>query len=162
MTPTPEFVLALREKIGHDLLWMIGVTAVILDDAGESVLLCRRADNGQWTPITGIVDPGEDPAVTAVREAAEEAAVRIRIEGLALVKANPPQRFPNGDQAQFLDHTFRARHCEGTAQVNDEESSEIRWFPLEHLPEMTDRMLERIRAAVQFDGTTRFIGGQKA
>ena len=26
---TPEFVLKLREKIGHDLLWMMGITAYV-------------------------------------------------------------------------------------------------------------------------------------
>ena len=32
MTPVPEHVLALREKIGHDLLWLPGVTAVVSPD----------------------------------------------------------------------------------------------------------------------------------
>ena len=162
--PTPEFILDLRRRIGHDLLWMIGVTAVILDETESSILLCRRADNGAWTPITGIVDPGEDPAVTAAREAQEEAGVQIRIEGLALVKANPPQQFPNGDRAQFLDHTFRARHLSGQARVNDEESTEVRWFRLDELPEMNPRMQERIQAALEFSGRTRFVSpeGQDA
>ena len=30
--PTPEFVLELRKKIGHDLLWLNGVTGCVLDD----------------------------------------------------------------------------------------------------------------------------------
>jgi 8-oxo-dGTP pyrophosphatase MutT (NUDIX family) len=56
---TPDFVLALREKIGHDELWLPGVTAVVL--RGSEVLLVRRADSGAWTPVTGIVDLGEEP-----------------------------------------------------------------------------------------------------
>ena len=32
--PTPEFVLELRKKIGHDLLWLNGVTGCVLDDRG--------------------------------------------------------------------------------------------------------------------------------
>ena len=28
------------------------------------ILLGRRSDNGNWAPITGIVDPGEEPAAT--------------------------------------------------------------------------------------------------
>ena len=70
---TPDFVLALREKIGHDPLWLTGVTAVVLRD--RQVLLVRRSDNGEWTPVTGIVDPGEQPAAAAVREVLEEANV---------------------------------------------------------------------------------------
>ena len=33
--PTPEFVLELRKKIGHDLLWLNGVTGCVLDDRGR-------------------------------------------------------------------------------------------------------------------------------
>ncbi|MCP3426788.1 NUDIX domain-containing protein [Rothia sp. AR01] len=154
--PTPEFVLRIREKIGHDLLWMTGVTAVIFDDAGR-ILLCRRSDNGAWTPITGIVDPGEEPAVTAAREAEEEAGVVVEVEGLASVKSDPPQRFPNGDRVQFMDLTFRCRHVGGEARVNDDESTDVAWAHLEDLPEMNARMLRRIRDAVEFDGVTRFV-----
>ena len=160
--PTPEFVLSIREKIGHDLLWMTGVTAVILDDR-ERILLCRRADNGAWTPITGIVDPGERPADTAVREAEEETGVRIAVEGLASVLSNPPLVFPNGDRAQFLDLTFRCRWVGGRARVNDEESTAVRWFPLDDLPSMSERMHRRIAAALGFSGRTDFaVGGAQS
>ena len=65
--PIPDFVRALRKKIGTDELWLPGVTAVIIRDVPEGapitavpeVLLVKRADNGQWTPVTGIADPGE-------------------------------------------------------------------------------------------------------
>jgi hypothetical protein len=29
--PTPDFVVKLRQKIGHDLLWLPGITGVVLD-----------------------------------------------------------------------------------------------------------------------------------
>lgn len=83
--PTPEYILSLREKIGHDLLWLPGATAVVLHEG--RILLGRRADNGNWAPITGIVDPGEEPAAAAVRECLEEAGVVCEVEGLAGVKA---------------------------------------------------------------------------
>ena len=57
---TPDFVLDLRRHIGTRPLPLVGVTAVIFRD--EKVLLGRRSDNGALTPITGIVDPGEEPA----------------------------------------------------------------------------------------------------
>ena len=56
MSPVPDFVLALRDKIGHDPLWLPCVTAVVR--RADQVLLVRRADNGHWTPVTGIPDPG--------------------------------------------------------------------------------------------------------
>jgi hypothetical protein len=47
--PTPEFVLRLRERIGHDPLWLVGTTAVVVD--GERLLLVRRPDSGDWTSL---------------------------------------------------------------------------------------------------------------
>ena len=145
--PTPEFVLSIREKIGHDLLWMTGVTAVILDDR-ERILLCRRADNGAWTPITGIVDPGEQPADTAVREAEEETGVRIAVEGLASVLSNPPLVFPNGDRAQYIDHTFACTYLGGEPHPADGENTDARWFAIDDLPDMSPHMLARIEAGL--------------
>lgn len=153
--PTPDFILELREKIGHAPLWLTGATAVVLK--GDHVLLGRRADNGRWTPITGIVDPGEDPAVTAVRECQEETGVTCVVEGLAWVKAGREMEFPNGDRCTFLDHTFRCRWVSGEPVVNDDESTEVRWFHVSDLPEIREDLLERITMAVEFDGRTRFV-----
>ena len=47
---------------------MPGVTAVVLNPARTRLLVVRRADDGRWTPVTGIVDPGEEPARAAERE----------------------------------------------------------------------------------------------
>ena len=46
--PTPDFVLSLREKIGTDLLWLTGVTAVVTRGEGDAreLLVVRRADTG--------------------------------------------------------------------------------------------------------------------
>ena len=69
----PDYVRRLRLRVGHDLLWLPGATAVVL--RGDEVLLVRRSDNGQWSPVTGIVDPGEHPARAAVREVMEETGI---------------------------------------------------------------------------------------
>ncbi|KAA9394613.1 NUDIX domain-containing protein [Kocuria coralli] len=156
--PTPDFIVELRQKIGQDSLWLAGATAVVLRD--EQVLLVRRADNGRWTPITGIVDPGEEPAVTAIRECQEETGVICAVEGLAWVKAGAEKAFPNGDRCTFLDHTFRCRWVSGEPVVNDDESSEVGWFPLDDLPPIAEELLLRIRMAVDFDGRTRFVASQ--
>ena len=48
--PTPEFVLSLREKIGHDLLWLMGVSGYVEDEQGR-VPLGLRANSGQWAMV---------------------------------------------------------------------------------------------------------------
>lgn len=151
----PDFVLALREKIGHDLLWLPGVTAVILDDHAN-ILLVKRSDNGAWTPVTGMLEPGEEPAACAVREAEEETGVVIAVEGLAAVGSDSPMTFPNGDRCQFLDLTFRCRYRSGLARVADDESTDVRWFPVGSLPPMAAHLRERIDHALAFEGRARF------
>lgn len=151
--PIPEFILDLRTKVGHDPLWLLGVTAVVLrGDESLDVLLVRRADNGAWTPITGIVDPGEHPAVTAVREAAEETCVTAEVESLVWVSVTPMIEYENGDQTQYVDHAFRCRYVDGEAAVGDDESVDVRWWPVDGLPDMDPLLRERIRRAVEHDG----------
>ncbi|GAA1612911.1 NUDIX domain-containing protein [Kribbella sancticallisti] len=145
--PTPKFILDLREKVGHDLLWLTGITGVVLNDE-EQVLLVRRADNGRWSLPAGILEPGEQPAIALLREIQEETAVGAEIVRLVSIEALPPGAYPNGDRVQFLDLCFRCRHLTGTARVNDDESLEVAWFPLTDLPaDLAPRELDCISNA---------------
>jgi 8-oxo-dGTP pyrophosphatase MutT (NUDIX family) len=143
----------LRERIGHDLLWLPGVTAVVVK--AQEVLLIRRSDNGAWGPVTGIVDPGEHPARAAVREVLEETGVVCAIEELVWVNVTEPTIHVNGDHAQYLDHTFRCRYLEGEPYPADDESSDVAWFPLSDLPTMKPSLRDRIVTAVQHTGPVR-------
>ena len=154
--PTPDFILELRKKIGHDLLWLPGTTAVVLD-ADDRVLLGRRADNGVWTLITGILEPGEQPAVGMVREIFEETSVVAEVEHLAEVYAGAPMEFVNGDRAQFLTLNFRCRYVSGEAKVNDDESSEVGWFPLDDLPPLPPYHQDRLQSALRSTGFPEFV-----
>ncbi len=135
---TPEFILRLREKIGHDPLWLIGVTAYVEDGAGR-VLFGRRADTGEWALVYGIVEPAEEPANTCVRETLEETGVDIQPVCLVSVKSSPYMvTYANGDQCQYMDLLFFSRpRIDGNAQprVADDESLEVGWFAPDALPQ---------------------------
>jgi ADP-ribose pyrophosphatase YjhB (NUDIX family) len=152
----PDFVLELRRSIGTAPLWLPGVTAVILDDASERILLQRRADNGAWTPVTGIVDPGEQPAVAAAREALEETGVTIRVERLASTSVTDEVVYPNGDRSRYLDLTFTCRYVAGDPYPADGEASEVGWYALDSLPAMSDTMMWRIGTALA-DAPAQFL-----
>jgi 8-oxo-dGTP pyrophosphatase MutT (NUDIX family) len=156
--PTPDFVLDLREKIGHELLWLSGVSAVVVRPGagGDEVLLVRRADNGAWTPVTGIIDPGEEPAVAGAREVLEEAEVVAVAERLAWVHSLPPMTYANGDRSQYLDLTFRFRWVSGEPGPGDGENSDARWFPVDAMPEMSAEMRARVAHALAPETVTRF------
>src|SRR5664280_3108428 len=139
----PPYVVELRRHIGHALIWLPGVTAVVLRDrAGvdcPELLLVQRADTREWTPVTGIVDPGENPHTCAEREVLEETGVTAVVQRLAWVSASAVVHHPNGDLAQYLDHTFICRYAGGSAHVADDESCDVRWWPLDALPPMAER-----------------------
>ena len=155
MSPIPDFIVELRAKVGDHLLWMPAVTAVVR--RGDEVLLVERADNGAWTPVTGIIDPGEEPAVCAAREAMEEACVSIRVDRLAMTSVHPEVVYDNGDRASYLDLTFACTWLEGEARVGDDESTDVRWWPVDALPPMSERMRSRIEAAFSDEREARFV-----
>ena len=152
--PIPDFVRDLREKVGTAPLWLCGASAVVID--GDRILLIRRADTGEWTPITGIIDPAEEPAITLVREAQEEANVDISVDRLTSTWVTRPVVYENGDRAQYLDLTFRCSYLGGEPRPVDGEASEVAWFPLDALPPMGREMRERIRHARDAEGPAFF------
>ena len=86
--PTPAFILELRRKVGHDLLMLPGLVAVVIDQAGR-VLLNRRTDTKRWSLISGILEPGEQPEAALEREVLEETCVRVRATKLLAAWTSP-------------------------------------------------------------------------
>ena len=154
----PQFITDLRARIGHDPLWLIGVTAVVRrgGGSGADVLLVKRSDNGVWAPVTGIVDPGEEPADAAIREVAEEAGVTAVPEHLVWVHATGPVVHVNGDHAQYLDHVFAMRWVAGEPYAADDENTDARWFPVGALPAMPEHLRNRIHLVLRGGERTRF------
>ena len=136
--PTPEFVLELRKKIGHDLLWLMGVSGYVEDEQGR-VLLGRRSDTGEWAMVYGINEPGEEPADTVAREVKEETGVDVVVTDLVSVKSSRKVlTYANGDNTMYMDHLFICRpDPNGNTEpfVGDEESLSVGWFSPDALPE---------------------------
>lgn len=156
----PDYIKTLREKIGNDLVWAIGVTCVVLRPGpdGPQILLQQRRDLGSRNPICGTVDPGEDPDLCAIREVAEETGVQVVIDRLLSTAALPAHTLPNGHQIQYLDLSFAA-HPVGSgdeAHIADDESLQVRWCSVDDLPPMPERHLLSIRRALGDDHAVRF------
>ncbi|ASN40240.1 NUDIX hydrolase [Paeniglutamicibacter terrestris] len=153
--PTPDFIINMRKKIGHDALWLPGVKVVLIHE--NEVLLVRRADNGRWTLPAGILEPGEEPAIAAVREVFEETAVNCAITALVGVATTDEAIYPNGDRAQYLDIILAARYLGGEALVNDDENLEVGWFDLSVLPALPPKHQRAINWAVEPRAGGHFI-----
>ncbi|WP_028649909.1 NUDIX domain-containing protein [Nocardiopsis sp. CNT312] len=150
--PIPEFVVELRRHVGHGLLPLTGVTAVVLSEGGD-VLLHRRADDGRWCTPGGILEPGEQPAQALVREVREETGARVAVEQLTSVVAHDPYTYPNGDRVQMLDLAFRCRYTGGDLDAGGDESLDVGWFAPDALPPMDARILDRIAWAREEERT---------
>ena len=155
--PIPDFILEIRALIGHRPLWLPGVTAVVRRD--DELLLVQRSDNGAWTPVTGIPEPGEEPAAAAVREVLEETGVTARVDRLASTWVHGPITHANGDLATYLDLTFACTWLDGDAHVADDESRDVAWVRRDDLAArgVTHEMLRRIDAALSGEVATRFL-----
>ncbi|MBW6435867.1 NUDIX domain-containing protein [Actinoplanes hulinensis] len=157
--PVPEFVVALRAKIGHAPLPLSGVIAVVLDER-DRVLLVRRSDNGEWALATGCLEPGEQPADGARREVYEETGVVVEVERLLSVEALDLSVAPNGDQVHWLALGFRCRVVSGEARVNDDESVEVGWFTPDSMPPLPAHQARCLALALAGDGDPWFAGSR--
>ena len=128
-----EYLRALRERIGHELVHLPAVCVLIWDDEGR-LLLMREAQTGVWQTIGGMVDPDESPSDAAVREAAEETGLTVRLERLRAALGGPGYRvsYPNGDQCSYVSIVFDACVVSGEL-AGDDEVAELRWFETDEI-----------------------------
>ena len=151
--PTPDYIATIRRAYGQGRLLLPGVSAVVirtdLIPGRVHLLFTRRSDTGLWSLPAGIVEPFEQPATAALRELLEETRITAQVERLALLTTDPDVVYPNGDTCQFVSMCFRCRYVSGEAQVGDEESTEVAWFPADELPaELSEIQKRRIRCAL--------------
>jgi 8-oxo-dGTP diphosphatase len=142
-----EYIKSLRARAGPDLLLLPGVSALIFNPAGE-ILLQRRSDNGRWALIGGMMEPGEQPADALVREVHEETGLTISPERITGIYLTRIITYPDGNTAQYVITAFRCRPISGTPHVADDESLEVRYFPINALPELSPDHRQRIEHAL--------------
>jgi 8-oxo-dGTP pyrophosphatase MutT (NUDIX family) len=129
----------------------ITASAIVLDDARARALLTLHRKIGIWLQLGGHCEPADATlAGAALREATEESG----IEGLRLLPV--PARLdrhevrchPGG--SWHLDVQFVALAPPGAEPAISDESDDLRWFPLDALPEPTDDAVRRLaRRGVQ-------------
>lgn len=152
---TPSYIKKLRQYIGHDVLLMPSVSALIFNDRGE-VLLHQSSDDAKWYLIGGAIEPGENPADACVREVREETGLQVVPQRIVGVYTSPTVVYPNGDRVIYVGTAFRCRVIAGEAHVADEESLAVQYFPIDRLPPLRDDHRERIGHALS-DGPAFFV-----
>ncbi|RAL21663.1 NUDIX hydrolase [Lujinxingia litoralis] len=152
--PISDFLKGLREKVGHDLLFVPAVAAVVRDEH-HRVLFQRRSDNGLWTLPSGTIDPGESPATAIVREVYEETGLEVRPTHILGVYGGDRRGFrvtyPNGDHLESVVIVFAVEVLGGTLGGLDGESLELRYIDPTRRPELMSNYPDEV-----------FIGGDPA
>ena len=103
-----NYIQSLRSKIGHDLIMLPGVAAVISDADGR-LLLQEKASGEGWSLPAGAIELGETPEQAIEREVFEETGLRVvRSEILAVFGGSEFRcTYPNGDQVEYLVVLFK-------------------------------------------------------
>jgi 8-oxo-dGTP pyrophosphatase MutT (NUDIX family) len=158
--PISDYLRKLRLKIGNDVVMVPAVTAIIFNSAGE-VLLQRAADDGKWYTVGGALDPGEDAADAVVREVLEETGLHVIPERIVGVYSDPLTVYGNGDKVLYVSTCFVCRVVGGTLAPGDDESLELRYFPLDRLPELLPTHRHRILQAVKNEDRAYFAWNEK-
>ena len=124
-----DYVLRLRDKVGHDLLVMPSVTVLLFDEQ-DRVLLVRHSDRGVWVAPGGMVEPDEDPEETARREMREETGVDVDLVSILGVFGGPEFRvtYRNGDQVGYVMTVYEARMVGGEPTPDLDETLDVGFF----------------------------------
>ncbi|WP_299542145.1 NUDIX domain-containing protein [uncultured Streptomyces sp.] len=107
--------------------FMVGVTGVVRNDAGQVLLLKHR----MWTPArpwglpTGFAVKGEEFPQTVVREVKEETGLDVEPGRLV--------RLISGYRLR-VEVAYEARFVGGTLEIDPFEILEARWFDPDELP----------------------------
>ena len=124
-------------------------SALVLDYNGRHALLTLHPRFGRWLQLGGHCEPEDDSIVAAaLREATEESG----IEGLTIA-AEPaalhvhPVTCSLGVPTRHLDVQFVVRAPESAEIVRSDESLDLRWWPLDELPQDVDFGLAQLARA---------------
>lgn len=132
-----DYYKRLREKVGHDLLMMPSVAAVIHDENGHVLMIRHRAD-GKWSLPAGAIEPGETPVRAVVREVAEETGLDVNPKQLLGAFGGSDYRviYPNEDEVEYTVVVYACEVLDGTLDAVDGEALQFGWFDPTNPPPM--------------------------
>ena len=150
--PMSPHLMAVRAKVGHDLLTLTAASISIFDEQ-QRLLLAEDADTGLWTLPGGAVDPNEAPSDAAVRECWEETGLFVRPTKLIGVFGGPEflVTYPNGDIAYYTSIAFEASIIGGSHQPDCIEIAKLQYFTAPECERLALSPPSRVIAARAFE-----------
>lgn len=136
----------IRERVGHDPIFLNAASAIITDEKG-AVLLQRRGGgekDNSWSMPGGAMDIGERAQDTVKREVHEETGLDIAVGRLVGIYTSPELvKYPNGDVCQMITQVFLCTVVGGTLLADNDETLELKYFAMTGRPTLFRAHLER-------------------
>ena len=127
----------LRKSVpGH-----LTASTLLLDHTASHVLLTLHPRVGRWIQLGGHCEPTDATIqAAAMREAREESGIEhLSMDPAPLALHTHPITCSLGVPTRHLDVRFLAIAPEGSVAVRSEESDDLRWWPVDALPENAER-----------------------
>lgn len=138
-----EYWQKIREKVGHEEIFLNFAGAAILDESGR-VLLQKRAYEKQWGFPGGVMELGESFSDTAIREVKEETGLDVAVREIVGVYSKYSAWFPNGDRSQNILIFLKCDKIGGELYCDKDETLELRYFSFDEKPEIFNRQHEEM------------------
>ena len=128
------YVKFIRERVGHELIYLVYAVGIVRNDAGE-ILVQRRYDFDWWDLVGGAKELDESISECMIREAREESGLEIEIERLVGIYTHPNYtiQYPHGDRVQPWAVCFLCRAVGGEIRPDGKETLSAEFKPLEEL-----------------------------
>ena len=129
----------------------ITASALVLDDSGERTLLTLHPRVGRWLQLGGHCEEGDsDIRAAALREATEESGISgLTVDPTVAALHVHPVTCSLGLPTRHLDVQFVVRAPAGAEIACSDESLDLRWWPLDALPDDSDFGLRQLAGTVR-------------
>lgn len=127
------YIQEIRKYVGHSPIMATAVVCIIYDKE-KGILFEKSSNFGMWCVPGGALEIGESLEDEVKREVKEETSLDIFNPKLFDVRANVHMVYPNKDEVYYTSVIYEVNEYSGELKA-DEESLELRWFPLNALPD---------------------------
>lgn len=135
-----SYVMDMRKKVGHEPIINVGSTILVFNQNNE-LLLNLRSDTNDWGIPGGGKELNETLEECAIRELKEETNLDINdLELVTVLSGNEYYyKYPNGDEVDCVIALYQARNYRGKLNINDGESTQLKFFSFDNLPQLESR-----------------------